>query len=94
MLTAMKHAPGQPEPGTVVPALALFVLAASGLVLASTWFVEYPVPVLAAAWAIAIAAATTVVASAWREARRHGLGYLRSIGASLRQLGRFVMDFF
>lgn len=79
---------------SVFPALALVLLAASGLVLASSWLIGYSTPVLTAAWVVAITAAVTVVASGWREARKMGIGYLGSLRASMKRLGRFAVDFF
>lgn len=79
---------------SVIPALALLLLAASGLVLATSWFIEYPASVLALAWAVAVVALITVALSGWREARRTGINYLGSLGASMKRLGRFAVDFF
>ena len=48
-------------PGISLTALAaLFVLLAAGLILATSFLVDYPVPVLAAAWLIALAGLLTV----------------------------------
>ena len=79
---------------SLFPALALVLLAGSGLLLASSWFIGYSAPVLSTAWGVAITAAITVVTSGWREARRMGIGYLGSLGASMKRLGRFAVDFF
>lgn len=91
----MEHARPQPRlVVSVIPALALVLLAASGLVLASSWFIGYSASVLAAAWAVAIVALITVAVSGWREARPMGIGYFGSLGASMKRLGRFAVDFF
>lgn len=79
---------------SVLPALALVLLAASGLVLASSWFIDYPTLVLGVAGAVALVAAITVAVSGWREARRTGVSYLGSFAASMKRLGRFARDFF
>jgi hypothetical protein len=79
---------------SVPPAVALVLLAASGLVLATSWFVDYPAPVLVAAAGVALVAAITVAVSGWLEARRTGTGYVGSLAASLKRLGRFAVDFF
>lgn len=79
---------------SLIPALALVLVAASGLVLASSWFVGYSAAVLTVAWGVAIVALITVAVSGWREARRTGIGYLGSLSASLKRLGRFALDFF
>lgn len=79
---------------SALPAVALVLLAASGLVLASSWFVDYPAPVLAAAAGVALVAAITVAVSGWLEAQRTGIGYLGSLAASLKRVSRFAVDFF
>lgn len=79
---------------SVLPGLALVLLAASGLVLAFSWFTDYPASVLAVAWVVGIVALITAAASGWREGQRTGMGYTRSLGASMKSLGRFAVDFF
>ncbi|WP_353951500.1 hypothetical protein V6K52_01500 [Knoellia sp. S7-12] len=79
---------------SVLPGLALVLLAASGLVLASSWLTDYPASVLVVAWGVGIVALITAAASGWREGQRTGIGYIRSLGASLKRLGRFALDFF
>lgn len=78
---------------SLLPAVALVLLAVSGLVLASSWFIDYPTPVLVVAGVVALVAAITVAVSGWREARRSGVGYLGSLAASMKRLGRFLRDF-
>ena len=91
----MEHGPRQSRlVVSVIPAFALLLLAASGLVLATSWVVGYSASVLAAAWAVAVVALITVAVSGWREARRLGIGYLGSLSASMKRLGRFAVDFF
>lgn len=79
---------------SVLPALALVLLAASGLVLATSWTVDYPTVVLATCWAIAVGALITVGVTGWRDTRQTGVGFLPGLGLSLKRLGRFVIDFF
>lgn len=78
---------------SVLPALALVLLAASGVLLATSWFIDYSTPVLVVA-GVALVAAITVAMSGWREARRMGVGYLGSLAASIKRFGRFARDFF
>jgi crotonobetainyl-CoA:carnitine CoA-transferase CaiB-like acyl-CoA transferase len=78
----------------MLPALALIVLAASGLVLATSWTLDYSNAILAIAWAVTVIAGITVVVTGWRDARRTGHGYLRSVSRSMRRLGRFTIDVF
>lgn len=79
---------------SVLPGLAIVVLAVSGLVLASSWFTDYPAFVLAVVWVVGIVALITAAASGWREGQRTGIGFIRSLGASMKQVGRFALDFF
>lgn len=74
--------------------VGLAVLFASGIVLALSWAVDFPESVLALAWTVATVAALVVVVAVWTDSRRAGLGYFRSVGRSLRALGRFIFDFF
>ncbi|MFC7490214.1 MULTISPECIES: hypothetical protein [unclassified Knoellia] len=78
---------------SLLPAAALVVLAASGLVLVSSSFIDYPTPILVVAAGVALVAGITVAVSGWREARRTGVGYLGSLAASMKRLGRFARDF-
>lgn len=77
----------------VLPALALVLLVGSGLVLATSWFVDYSAPVLVVAACVALVAVITVAVSGWREARRMGVGYLGSLAASMKRPWRFALDF-
>ena len=73
--------------------VVLEVFLTSSLVLAASWAVDFPEPVLAAAWDVAAVAAGLVVIGAWVAARRSGLG-VRSVGRVLRALVTFIFDFF
>lgn len=78
---------------SLLPAVALVLLAASGLVLASSWVIDYPTPVPVVAAVVALVAAITVAVSGWRQARRTGLDYIGSLAVSMKGLGRFARDF-
>lgn len=88
------HRPARPPWLLVAFFVGLAVLFASGIVLALEWAVDFPPPVLALAGTVATVAALVVVVAAWTESRRAGLGFFRSVGRSLRALGRFILDFF
>ena len=74
--------------------LGLTVLFAAGIVIALDGVFDVPGPVVELALLVALAAAVTVVGATWAESRRLGIGWVRSLGRSLRALGRFVLDFF
>ncbi|MDY7541333.1 MULTISPECIES: hypothetical protein [unclassified Cryobacterium] len=74
--------------------LGLTVLLAAGIVIALDGVVRMPGPIVEVALLVALAAAVTVVGATWVESRRRGIGWVRSLGRSLRALGRFVFDFF
>ena len=99
-LTVEPYAPAmdaqrQPEPvGSMLLALALLLLAASSLVLATSWTIGYPAVVLATGWTVAVIALITVGVTAWRDTRSTGVGFLPALGSSLKRVGRFVIDFF
>ena len=78
----------------LLPAAALLVLFAAGVVLALSWTVTFPGAVLATAWMVAVLASAVVIGSAFREARADGIGVLAAMGRSIRALGRFVLWFF
>jgi hypothetical protein len=82
---------GWPEWAAII---GLAVLFASGIVIALDDVVHVPGPVVDVALLVALAAALTVVGVVWAESRRRGLGLVRSLGRSLRALGRFILDFF
>ena len=63
--------PARPS-GIVIAAAGLLALLAAGTVLASSFTLEYPIPVLAAAWLIAFMGLLTTVLSAWRTSRATG----------------------
>lgn len=79
---------------SVLPALALVLLAASGIVFATSWFIDYSTPVLVLSGGVAFVAAIAVAVTGWRGARRTGVGCLASLAASVKRLGRFGRDFF
>lgn len=82
-------------PGISRTALAaLFALFAAGLILATSFLVDYPVPVLAAAWLIALAGLLTVTVLTWRTSRSMGASWSRTVGQTLKAAGRFIRDFF
>lgn len=85
---------GTPRWRVVAIFVGLAVLFASGIVLALSWAVDFPDLVLDVAWAVAAVAALVVVVASWINSRRAGLGFFRSVGRSLRALGRFILDFF
>ena len=77
----------------VIVALGIVVLIGAGIVLSSSWFVDFPPTVLGAAWLVALVAMVTVTVVGWRGARRAGVGFLASIKAALRSLGQFILFF-
>ena len=78
----------------VIVALGIVVLLSAGIVLSSSWFIDFPPTVLSAAWLVALVAAVTVTVVGWRGARRAGVGFFASIKAALRSLGQFIYFFF
>jgi hypothetical protein len=75
-------------------ATGLVTLMASGLVLATSWFVAFPLLVVQAAWLVAIAAMITVFIAAFREARATDTGFLTALGRSFKALGQFIFWYF
>lgn len=88
------HRQSDPVVWSVLPALALLLLAASGFGLATSWTVGYPTVVFAAGWTVAVIALITVGVTGWQDTRRTGVGFMPGLGSSLKRLGRFVIDFF
>ncbi|QGN59199.1 hypothetical protein [Nostocoides sp. HKS02] len=81
--------------GVYVPFLtALVALCAEGIVLATSFMVDYPDPVLTAAWLIALAGLLIVMVSVWRTSRSSGASWLSTLGRTLKAAGRFILDFF
>jgi hypothetical protein len=59
-----------PRQGTgPVVLVAWLTLLAAGLVLATSFLVDYPAAILGIAWLIALAGMTTVVVSVWQRSR-------------------------
>lgn len=85
--------PARPS-GIVIAAAGLLALFAAGIVLATSFMVDYPVPVLAAAWLVALMGLLTTVLSAWRTSRATGARWSSSFGRTLKAAGRFIFDFF
>ena len=75
-------------------AAAIVVLFAAGMILAMSWVVAFPSAVLAAAWVVALVAIAVVFVDAVRSSRREGVGVLRTLGRSFREVGRFILWFF
>jgi hypothetical protein len=80
--------------GTGPVLVAWLALLAAGLVLATSFLIEYPAAILDIAWLIGLAGMTTVMVSAWQRSRATGAGVLTSLRASLKAAWRFVLDFF
>lgn len=74
--------------------VGLAVLFVSGIVIALDGVIHVPDLVVVATLVVALVAALAVVGVVWAESRGRGLGFLRSLGRSLRALGRFFLDFF
>jgi len=74
--------------------LGLVVLFSAGIVIALDGVVRLPGPIVEVALLVAVAAAVAVAGATWAKSRRRGIGWVRSLGRSLRALGRFVFDFF
>lgn len=92
-----KHRPAPREEQKFAPvavAVMLILLAASGLVLACSWFVPWPSPVFWGAVFIGALALGWVLLSAFRTSRRSGDSFVHALGRSLRAGGRFLLDFF
>lgn len=86
---------GQPARRVYVPFFAaLLALCAAGIVLATSFMVDYPDPVLMAAWLIAMAGLLIVISSVWRTSRSSGAGWPSTLGRTLKAAGRFILDFF
>ena len=89
-----EHKSGTPCWPRLASLVGFAVLFASGIVLAFSWEVDFPEPVLTLTWIVATVAALVVVGAVWTDSRRAGLGFFRSLGRSLRGLGRFILGFF
>ncbi len=74
--------------------VGLAVLFVSGIVIALDGVFHVPDVAVAVALVVALAGALTVVGVVWAESRRRGHGLFRSLGRSLRALGRFFLNFF
>jgi ABC-type Fe3+ transport system permease subunit len=79
---------------TVIGALGLAALLVSGMVLATSWLIPFPTPVLLVAAAVALFAMTAVLTSAYRASRSSGTGVPSAIGRSLNELRKFWLLFF
>ena len=79
--------PARPS-GIVIAAAGLLALLAAGTVLASSFTLEYPIPVLAAAWLIAFMGLLTTVLSAWRTSRATGARWSSAFGPTVKSAGR------
>lgn len=77
-----------------VASVGLAVLFVSGMVIALDGVFQVPGPAVVVALVVALVAALTVVGVVWAESRRRGNGFFRSLGRSLRALGRFFLSFF
>jgi hypothetical protein len=73
--------------------LSVFALVASGLVLASSWFIEWPLAVFVAACLVGAIALTGVLVVSIRDSRREHVSVPRAIGRSLLDGLRFLRDF-
>jgi len=93
VLTPDEHRPSSRWP-LWTTFLGLTVLIAAGIVIALGGVLVVPGPIVGLALLVALVAAVTVAGATWAESRRRGIGWVRSIGRSLRALGRFVFDFF
>ncbi|TFC15148.1 hypothetical protein [Cryobacterium sp. MDB2-10] len=93
MLTPEEHRPWFRWPSWTA-VIGLTVLFAAGIVIALDGVLDVPGPVVELALLVALAAAVTVVGATWAKSRRLGIGWVRSLGHSLRALGHFVLDFF
>ncbi|MGL5929657.1 MAG: hypothetical protein ACRCY8_12045 [Dermatophilaceae bacterium] len=58
-----------------------------------SYFVVMPWWLPLAASAVGLVAASGVAIAAWHVARRGGEGFWRSLRASMRRTGRFLLDF-
>lgn len=74
--------------------VGLAVVFVSGIVIALDGVFRVPGPAVVVALVVALAAALTVVVVVWAESKRRGNGFFRSLGRSLRALGRFFLSFF
>ena len=77
-----------------VASIWLAVLFVSGIVIALDGVFHVPDPAVVVAVVVALAAALTLVGVVWAKSRRRGHGLFRSLGRSLRALGRFFLNFF
>jgi hypothetical protein len=75
-------------------AIAWLGLAVAGVVLATSWLIEYPDAILGLAWVVALLALVAVVVTGWRHSRSSGDSIVVALGKSLRSAGRFVFNFF
>ncbi len=74
--------------------VALALLGVAGIVIAMSWLVSFPGPVLIAAWLVALVAMVAVFVSAFQDARRSGRTVRATLRHSLKGLGSFLFWFF
>lgn len=74
-------------------AIMLIVLVASGLVLASSWFVPWPSPVFWGAVFLGAIAFAWVLVAAYRSSRLAGDSFFHALRRSLGAGVRFLVDF-
>lgn len=80
--------------GVPIAAGGLLALFAAGIVLATSFAVDYPSPVLTAAWLVALFGLLIVIVSAWRGSRATGARWSSALGRTLKAAGQFIFDFF
>jgi hypothetical protein len=91
-----RHRSVPPEEQKLAPvagAVMLVLLAASGLVLACSWFVPWPSPVFWGAVFIGALALGWILLGAYRSARTSGDSFVHALWRSLRAGLRFLVDF-
>ena len=91
-----EHRPATPEEqklATVAGAVMLALLAASGLVLACSWFVPWPSAVFWGAVFIGALALGWILLVAYSGSRTPGDSFVRALWRSLRAGLRFLIDF-
>jgi len=77
----------------VAGAVTLVLLAASGLVLACSWFVPWPSPVFWGAVVIGALALGWILRGAYRSSRTSGDSFVHAVWRSLRAGSGFLVDF-
>lgn len=91
-----KHRPAAPEKQKLAPvasAVMLVLLAASGLVLACSWFVPWPALAFWGAVFIGALALGWILQGAYRSSRTSGDSFVHAVWRSLRAGLRFLVDF-